>query len=401
MTTDPEETRVRRVRRALELGGLRLERTRCALWPDGRTRYDIATDVGVPLASEARHLTLDQVEQWIAAKRPSDPSADRSGDASGFRGARMHVGDALRVLRRLPDRCFQCCVTSPPYWRQRDYGVRGQIGMERTLERYVAKLVAVFREVRRTLRDDGVVFLNIGDAYNNRAKIRDGSRQPSLNGAPDHRWADLAARGRTRATATCGGLKEKDLLLVPYALAAALRSDGWYLRCDIIWHKTACLPEPVKDRPTSSHEHVFLLAKSKRYFYDAQAIAEPAAPSSAARYSYAFENAKPGRGRMAVKGLRPYSGMRNARDVWSISASGGRGRGDHPATMPLELAKRCVSAGSRPGDGVLDPFAGAGTSAVAATALGRWATLVELSPRYAAEAGRRLGPLMRPGTLER
>lgn len=193
---------------------------------------------------------------------------------------------------------------------------------------------------------------------------------------------------------TTGGLKEKDLLLVPYLLAAALRADGWYLRSDIIWHKTACLPEPVRDRPAASHEHVFLLAKSKRYFFDADAIAEPSAPASAARYAYGFDNAKPGRGRTAVEGRRTNDGVRGARDVWSISASGARGGGGHPATMPPELAERCILAGSRRGGAVLDPFGGAGTTAFAAARLGRLTTLVELSPKYAADTAKKLGPLL-------
>ncbi len=306
------------------------------------------------------------------------------------------VGDALRVLRRLPDRRFQCCVTSPPYWRQRDYRAPGQIGWERTPELYVAKLVAVLREVRRTLRDDGLLFVNVGDAYSSRSKMSGGIGHPSLLTllTDDERRAERAGHGGTRAPALRGSTKEKDLLLIPHRLALAVQADGWYVRSDIIWHKTACLPESVRDRPTSAHEHVLMLAKQPDYFYDATAIAEPASPASAARYGYRFGNARPGRGRTAVNGTRAADGTRSARDVWSIPAAGGAG-GDHPAMMPRELAERCIRAVSKPGDEVLDPFGGAGTTALAAAAVGRLATLIELSPGYAALARKRLGALLR------
>jgi DNA modification methylase len=248
--------------------------------------------------------------------------------------------------------------------------------------------------VRRTLRDDGLLFVVVGDAYNTRSKIRPTSHQPSINGAADERWAEASRRGMTRVPISSNGLKEGDLLMLPALLALALRSDGWILRSDIIWHKTAHLPEPVRSRPTSSHEHVLMLAKTRHYFFNPRAIEEPASPASAARYAYGFSNTKKGLGRMVVNGLRRSAGTRRARDVWSVSAAGGSG-GDHPAAMPIVLAERCILAACRPGQEVLDPFGGSGTTALAAARLGRLATLIELSPQYAAAARTRLGTLIR------
>jgi DNA modification methylase len=175
-------------------------------------------------------------------------------------------------------------------------------------------------------------------------------------------------------------------------LAFALRADGWYLRSAVVWHKIAHLPDQARDRPASSYEHVLMLAKAPRYFYDADGIAEPASPSSAGRYSYEFGNAQPGRPRTAVRGRREHDGLRNARNVWSIPATGVGG--EHPAMMPQELGERCIRASTRPGDHVLDPFGGLGTTGLAASALGRLATLIELSPKYATAARKRLGKLV-------
>ncbi|MBD0275929.1 MAG: site-specific DNA-methyltransferase, partial [Acetobacteraceae bacterium] len=328
------------------------------------------------------------VEEWCERAQPRRP-ATRPVAPPEAATVTLLVGDALRVLRRLPDRRFQCCVTSPPYWRQRDYRTPGQIGWERTPEPYAAKLVAVLREVRRTLRDDVLLFVNIGDAYGGRSRRRGGTGHPSTGTGDNTRTARA-----TRTPALHGGIKDKELLLIPHRFALAAQADGWLLRSDIIWHKTACLPESVRDRPTGAHEHVFMLAKRPDYFWDAKAIAEPASPASAARYGYPFGNARPGRGRTAVNGTRAADGTRNARDVWSIPAAGGAG-GAHPAMMPRELAERCLRAASRPGDEVLDPFGGAGTTALAAAGLGRLATLIELSPECAALARERLGALLR------
>jgi DNA modification methylase len=382
-----------RARRILERRGLRLERCRRRdPAAEGFGLYRVVNNDGETLTGAGYRLTLEQAEAWAERARPRRSSRRTSTVVPEDGTVRLLVGDALRVLERIPDAQFQCCVTSPPYWRQRDYGVRGQIGDERSPAEWADRLVAVFREVRRTLRHDGLLWVIVGDAYNTRSKIRPSSHQPSLNGTPDERWADAARRGRTRLPLTTGGLKGKDLLGLPWELAFALRADGWYLRSAVVWHKAAHLPDPARDRPASSYEHVLMLAKAPRYFYDADGIAEPAAPRSAARYTYEFGNAQPGRPRTAVRGRREHDGLRNARNVWSIPATGVGG--EHPAMMPQELAERCIRASTRPGDHVLDPFGGLGTTALAASALGRMTTLVELSPKYAAAARKRLGKLL-------
>jgi DNA modification methylase len=181
-------------------------------------------------------------------------------------------GDCRDVLRSLDDGSVQTCVTSPPYFGLRDYGHDGQIGLEPTPDEFVAALVGVFREVRRVLRDDGTVWLNLGDSYNNRARVRPSSHQPGLNSVIDSSWSSAAARAGCRMSLRGGDLKEKDLLGIPWMTAFALRADGWYLRSDIIWSKPACMPESVTDRPTRAHEYLFLLSKSSRYFYNADAI---------------------------------------------------------------------------------------------------------------------------------
>ena len=198
--------------------------------------------------------------------------------------------------------------------------VDDQIGQEETPEQYVARLVEVFREVRRVLRDDGTLWLNLGDTHNNRARIRKSSHQPSLHAFAEATWKDTAAKGGCRSSINSGGIKEKDLLLIPAMVAMALRADGWYLRSDIIWHKASHLPESVRDRPTACHEHVFLLSKSKTYYYDCESIAEDCASSS------------------------EFSDKKNARDVWVIAPKPCTLA--HFAVMPLDLAERCVKAGS-------------------------------------------------------
>ena len=266
------------------------------------------------------------------------------------------TGDSRVMLATLPDSSVQCCVTSPPYFGLRDYGNDGQIGLEATPDAYVAELVAVFREVRRVLKDDGTLWLNLGDSY-------------ARTGGTDRKVSETAQVGSTRntllqiqnrtTTAAQFGAKEKDLLGIPWRVAFALQSDGWYLRSDIIWHKPNPMPESVTDRPTKAHEYVFLLSKSARYFYDAEAIAEQAELNT-----------------------------RNARTVWSITTKPFKGA--HFATMPAELAERCIKAGSAVGDMVLDPFGGAGTTGLVADQLGRDATLIELNPTYAAMARARI-----------
>ena len=286
-------------------------------------------------------------------------------------------GDALASLRTLPDASVQCCVTSPPYWGLRDYGAEGQIGQESTPEEYVARLVEVFREVRRVLRDDGVLWLNLGDSY--------AGQSGGGQGATSQRAGRTNVAAQIRPTTRRGErLKPKDLVGIPWMVAFALRADGWYLRSEVIWSKPNPMPENVTDRPTRAHEYVFLLTKREWYFYDAAAIAE--------RSVYPGDNraARPDTrksvdpmcmdGGSRMRTGNPTGETRNARDVWTIV--GEPYAGAHFATMPPELARRCILAGSRRGDVVVDPFGGAGTTALVALAHGRRAILCEINPDY-------------------
>ncbi len=287
-------------------------------------------------------------------------------------------GDSLEMLKTLPDESVQCCVTSPPYWGLRDYGMPGQIGLEKTPEEYVQKLVEVFREVWRVLRSDGVLWLNLGDSYAGSGKCPSNG----LNGE-QHRLEDV------HSAIVPSGLKPKDLCGIPWRVAFALQADGWWLRQDIIWSKPNPMPESVTDRCTKSHEYIFLLTKSARYYYDAEAVKEEAKPESEERYGYAFGGGK------AVElletdqvhtrpiGMREYNPTRNRRSVWSITTKPFSGA--HFATFPPEIPELCIKAGSKQGDMVLDPFAGSGTTLEVAERLGRKAIGIELNPKYVNE----------------
>lgn len=260
------------------------------------------------------------------------------------------VGDCANVLPALPPESFRCCVTSPPYWRLRDYGHPAQIGNESTPDEYVKRLVSVFSDVRRALAADGTLWLNLGDCYAN-----DGKWGGSTSGK--HASGIHGASGNGRAKVETG-LKPKDLIGMPWRVAFALQADGWYLRSDIIWAKPNPMPESVTDRPTKAHEYVFLLSKSERYFYDAKAIAERGAGYD----------------------------TRNKRTVWTV---GSEPCGEaHFAVMPSALVVPCVLAGSEIGDSVLDPFGGSGTVGRTAVELGRNATMIELNKEYARIAER-------------
>lgn len=363
---------------------------------------------------------------------------------------RILTGDCRTILPTLDAGSVQCVVTSPPYFGLRDYGtatwdggdpacdhvshnarndvtperlaeralkygtgtgsgskvtavqfrdlcgkcgatrVDAQIGLEASPAEYIAEMVAVFREVRRVLRDDGTVWLNLGDSYASHDPagyragefLNPGGRPPVKQGSARNRSGNYRP----------GGAKPKDLMMMPARVAIALQADGWFLRSDIIWHKPNPMPESVTDRPTSSHEHVFLLTKQPRYFYDAEAVREPMAEASAARYEYAFGGAKnealvtankTGIGvRTRVVGDREASAGRNLRNVWTIATAPYPDA--HFATFPPELAERCIKAGSKPGDTILDPFSGAGTTALVADRLNRNAIGIELNETYAA-----------------
>ncbi len=312
---------------------------------------------------------------------------------------RLLIGDAKEQLRTLPDASVQCCVTSPPYWGLRDYGVDGQIGLEDTPDAYVERLVGVFREVWRVLRPDGTMWLNLGDSFANDGK---------------------------------SGLKPKDLVGVPWRVAFALQGDGWWLRSDcieevelycpcgcgyvleeriwryapdrdIVWAKSQPMPESVRDRPTRSHEYVFLLAKAERYYYDAAAIREPAVAANyhditGPGYSAPGQTVQSGNRRDKQRGhsrrhagfndrwdqmtkAEQMAGGRNKRDVWTVATRGYSGA--HYAVMPEAIAETCILAGCPVGGTVLDPFAGSGTTLAVANRLGRHAVGIELNPTYA------------------
>lgn len=284
------------------------------------------------------------------------------------------IGNVLDVLPTLDAGRFQCCVTSPPYWGLRDYGHDDQLGLEPTPAEYVANMVRVFAEVRRVLRDDGVLWLNVGDTYS--AKRWSGT--PSTSGV-GRACQDVVIDKQS-------GLPDKNLVGIPWMLAFALRDEGWYLRSDTIWHKPNPMPESVTDRPTKAHEYVFLLSKRATYFYDADAIAVPESEASKSLHKYDKHwTERPGDS-SANCGGEPWrmggakDGMCNARSVWTIASQPFAGA--HFATMPPKLAERCILAGSRIGDEVLDPFLGSGTVGMVAEALGRRWHGVELNPKY-------------------
>lgn len=286
------------------------------------------------------------------------------------------VGDVRHTLAKLPDASVHCCVTSPPYWGLRDYGNDAQIGLEQTPEEYVAQMVAVFREVRRVLRDDGTLWLNLGDSY---AGPKGNNRSGFANPKDDCGMAIMLDREPWG--------QPKQLVGIPWRVAFALQADGWWLRQDIIWHKPNPMPESVTDRCTKAHEYVFLLTKRERYFYDAEAIKEAA--------EYGHRGSRFDIGKTAVHGIgrsqqgeREDSGTRNRRSVWTITTKPCKEA--HFAVMPPDLAEPCILAGC-PVDGtVLDPFGGAGTTGLVAQLHERNAILCELNPKYAKIAKRRI-----------
>jgi len=286
----------------------------------------------------------------------------------------LYVGDVMDRLREMPDQSVRCCVTSPPYWGLRDYGVDGQIGLEETPEAFVVRLVEVFREVRRVLTDDGTLWLNLGDSYaGNPSGFAGTDKAFPVGGGSSHRGEK--AMGRRKITGK--GLKPKDLVGIPWRVAFALQADGWWLRSDIIWAKPNPMPESVRDRPTKAHEYIFLLAKSARYYWDKEGASEPSVDpeKSAKRYESEFGGKKNVRlletNQVHTRpiGKREFNGRRNPRTVWTITTKPFPEA--HFATFPPELPERCIKAGSAPGDTVLDPFAGAGTTLLVAARLGR------------------------------
>lgn len=303
--------------------------------------------------------------------------------------------DCLAALRDLPDESVNCCVTSPPYYALRDYGMDAQIGREDNPEEYIRRLVLVFHEVRRVLTADGTLWLNIADTYcgtGNKGGYLDPKNPKGRNGQS----VSLARRA-----SEC---KQKDMIGIPWLLAFALRADGWYLRSDIIWCKANPMPESCKDRPSRCYEHVFLLTKSKKYYYDALAIAEPIADGTAARYkggrsaSSKYAEEIPGQGKVQKLNAARAAGtitdadispVRNARDVWHINTV--PYKGGHFAAYPPKLAERCILAGCPRGGIVLDPFFGSGTTGLAAVKNDRRYIGIELNAEYCELAKERIG----------
>ncbi len=309
------------------------------------------------------------------------------------------TGDCLEVLRQLPDQIFQSCITSPPYWGLRDYGVDGQLGLESTPEEYTAKMVEIFREVRRTLRDDGTLWLNLGDTYSAHKDCKSVSQTLAIGGKNER--AHVIEKGksvsRNSRIMKSIGLKNKDLIGIPWMVAFALRNDGWYLRCDIIWSKPNPMPESVTDRPTKAHEYVFLMSKSQRYYYDADAISELA---SYPQFGYKNASAYNGKNsKQDALGDRRYTGFnerwrenptqtRNARSVWEIPTQPYPEA--HFATYPEKLVNKCILAGTKEGDLILDPFAGSCTTGYRAKEMRRKFTMIELKPEYVKLGHRRM-----------
>lgn len=310
----------------------------------------------------------------------------KQADAPAIPRNTILEGDALAVLRSLPSRSVQCVITSPPYFGLRDYGVAGQIGLETELEDYLAKMLAVFDEVFRVLKPTGTCWLNIGDSY--AGNVHTGTY------GKNRAW--VGENGGPTGKRVPHGLKPKDLMLIPFRLALALQQAGWWIRQVNIWDKPNCFPESVTDRPTTSHEYVFLLARSERYYYDAAAIAEPANYPVGSR-----ENAPQGsfNGKHGHGAFRAIRDTRNKRSVWTVNTDAFPDA--HYAVFPTDLIEPMVLAASRPGDLVLDPFIGSGTTAVVAVQHGRDYLGIELNHEYAEMARRRIAEEGRPVVLPR
>ena len=338
--------------------------------------------------------------------------------------AKILEGNVLETLKDLPDCSVQCVVTSPPYYGLRDYGMEGQIGLEATPEAYVETMVKVFREVRRVLKDDGTLWLNLGDSYagswgNYGGQNRgNGKQRKIVNGSQVEQKAYEGKEHWKPPTANNlgNGIKPKDLIGIPWMVAFALRADGWYLRQDIIWNKPNPMPESMTDRCTKSHEYIFLLSKSKVYYFDQEAIKEPAAVESLERLRrdvsdhHKNVNGAPGqtphsmnKPRLNVKrggfdgktnampgreAFRQFVEMRNKRSVWTVTTKPYKEA--HFAVYPPDLIEPCILAGSREGDTVLDPFNGSGTTGEVSIRHNRFYIGCELNPDYVRLTKKRL-----------
>lgn len=314
-------------------------------------------------------------------------------------------GDAIAEVSKIPNLSVQCCITSPPYWGLRDYGVNGQIGHEETPEVYVERLVELFAAIGEKLTDSGTVWLNLGDSYFGSRKGSGGTYELSQK-QNTNKGANFGVNRQAIRIPHHNTLKPKDLVGIPWRVALALQADGWYLRNDIIWHKPNVMPSSVRDRFTMAHEYVFLLTKSPKYLFNQQF--EPYSPSSDARYRQRLRAGRVYEQKAPYKANLPYHSVkargdnkdrlvvggfeergRNARTVWTIPTKPYKGA--HFATFPENLVAPCILAGSNQGDSVLDPFAGSGTVGVVAKQLERNSILIELNPEYCKLIAQRVG----------
>lgn len=303
--------------------------------------------------------------------------------------SKILLGDAVECLSTLPRESVNMCVTSPPYYGLRDYGEEEQIGIEKSPDEYIERLVKVFDEVYRVLAKDGTLWLNIGDSYAGSGK---GPMTLSANGKNkdvfnmENRIYDMPKKWE--------GIKPKDLIGIPWMLAFALRERGWYLRSDIIWYKTNCLPESTKDRPTKTYEHIFLLAKSKQYYFDYKAIEEPVKQVTKERYKRGRSSNNKYVGQQGITQVREdFSDFdqqfRRKRDVWEVSTNSYK-MDEHFAMFPEKLIEPCILAGSKVGGVVLDPFFGSGTTGAVAKRYGREFIGIDLNERYLKKARERI-----------
>lgn len=314
----------------------------------------------------------------------------------------IREGDCLDLLRSMPDCSVQCCVTSPPYWGLRDYGHGEQLGLEETPDQYVANMVEVFAEVRRVLRDDGTLWVNLGDSYATGTGRNDTDDKNLERRAAKYQTGSGAGTGPRTFSSMKHPFKPKDLCGIPWLTAFALRADGWYLRSEIIWAKPNPMPESVTDRPTKAHEQVFLLSKSPRYFYDADAIREAHSHPEVEHISSVKTEAQ----EVAFRGNAPtnlgragnHEAGRNKRTVWTVTTQPFSGA--HFATFPPKLIEPMILAGSKQGDTILDPFSGSGTTGMVALRHDRSYVGLELNPEYAALSRERIrddAPLLNTG----
>jgi DNA modification methylase len=302
---------------------------------------------------------------------------------------KIYCEHCIETLARMPDNFIDCVVTSPPYYGLRDYGTDGQIGLEPTPQEYVAKMVEVFREIRRALKADGTVWLNLGDSYSSHKDCKSIGQTLAVGTSREnaHVMSKGLSRVRDSKMLKSQGFKNKEIIGIPWRVAFALQADGWYLRQDIIWSKPNPMPESVTDRCTKAHEYIFLLTKSAKYYYDAGAIAEPAMPDNSIRDR---DNTKlnnvPGRSKMCGLKINDYN-MRNKRSVWTVTTK--PYKESHFATFPEEIPATCIKT-TRPDAIIYDPFMGAGTTALVAAKLGRRYIGSELNQDYCKMADDRI-----------